>query len=175
VRRVANERLKTASDDSTALRALVAAAEAAQQWDEVKALSPRLIAAARANASDFNRVAWDTLFYRSADDKTLDAAKRAVELTQRQVRPLLHTLATIYAEIGRPVDAREILLEAVELSGGELDPEDDYILGRIAEDYGMTATAVGHYRKVPLPSNLRTATYTLAQRRISALVASSAH
>ena len=83
----------------------------------------------------------------------------------------MHTLATVLAELGRPEEARQTLLEMFEVDGIEIPRSIDwYIIGRIAEEYGERQTALAAYRKVerPDPSNPLT-TFRLAERRIRIL------
>jgi tetratricopeptide (TPR) repeat protein len=125
----------------------------------------------QAGMGDYNQLAWDALFHGKLGTQAIEDARRAVELSQRQQPAVLHTLATIYAELGRANDAREILLEAIELKG-EARPEDFYVLGRIAESYGETEAALADYRKVALNPSLPThiSPYALAQQRMNALL-----
>ena len=50
---------------------------------------------------------------------------------------LLHTAASLYAETGKSVEAREVLLQSIALRGDdEPHPNSWYVFGRIAENYG---------------------------------------
>jgi transglutaminase-like putative cysteine protease len=90
----------------------------------------------------------------------------------------LETLAVVYAELGKSSDALETLNRslAVRGGGGPFGSRDGdwYVLGRIAEHYGLADVAAGLYRKIrrpvrpggcPAAANL----YTIAQRRLKAL------
>ncbi len=88
---------------------------------------------------------------------------------------ILHTLACLYADLGRATEAREVILQAME-AGGYDEPKshDWYVFGRIAEHYGVAEAAAQAYGKVEAPEreeDLLTSTYAMAQRRLEALAA----
>jgi len=86
---------------------------------------------------------------------------------------ILHTLACLYAEIGKTKEARDLLLRGMD----ELrldEPNDDYwyVFGRIAEQYGEREIAIADYRKLEKPKQalaIPTSTYRLAQMRLKAM------
>jgi hypothetical protein len=82
----------------------------------------------------------------------------------------LHTLAAVHAERGEPAKALEALEQSIDLREGKPRSDDWYVLGRIAEAYGLADAAIPLYRKVA-PPNVNTAVspYALAQRRLKAL------
>jgi hypothetical protein len=84
----------------------------------------------------------------------------------------LNTLAAVYAGLGRPAEAREILLRSL----GEARPlggADWFVVGRIAEGWGLGDAARAAYARVkpepvdgaPDPTDAR----ILAERRLAAL------
>jgi len=76
-------------------------------------------------------------------------------------------LAAVYAELGKTPDALENLRRAVQFRGERIDDGDWYVLGRIAEQYGLNDLAAGLYRKVPQKSLAAgDDAYTAAQRRL---------
>jgi hypothetical protein len=86
----------------------------------------------------------------------------------------LETLAVVYAELGKASDAIEAVSRALALRDasarfGARDA-DWYLLGRIAEHYGLEDVAAGLYRRLSRPAQPAADDfYTLAQRRLKAL------
>jgi tetratricopeptide (TPR) repeat protein len=120
---------------------------------------------------DFNQLAWIALCRGDVGDATLAAARRAVELGNRRHGSSLHTLAAVLAERDAPEEAFQILLELFEMRGEATPTSADwYVLGRIAEGYGVPEAAVAAYARVEKPrmADLMS-TWTLADRRASKL------
>ena len=122
----------------------------------VKTLSPIL-----------NNLAWAAVASGNVDQQALDDALSAVKRTKQENAACLHTLATVYAELGKTPEALENLRRAVEIRGERTDEADWYVLGRIAEHYGLGEVAAGLYRKVTTKQALAADdVYALAQRRL---------
>jgi tetratricopeptide (TPR) repeat protein len=174
LKKAARERLELLPDDPWALRALAILARVQENYEEAERLHQKLVELGKAEAVDFNEHAWFSLF---ADEVTeeehLEEAQRAVLLTQNQSDAPLHTLASLYAELGRPTEALEVILQAIEVKAvEEPEPIDWYVFGRIAEQYGEKEAAVAAYRKVEAPEDeqdLPGSTYLLAQKRLALL------
>jgi hypothetical protein len=79
----------------------------------------------------------------------------------------------LYAEINEASQARDLLLQSMDLRGREEpDLEDWYVLGRIAEQFGLKDAAVEAYHKVEKPTQgrlLASSVYSLAQRRLGVI------
>lgn len=119
-----------------------------------------------APAASQNDPAWAAVIAGNVTQQTLDAA-----LAARQAKPedagCLRSLAAVYAELGKTPDALESLRRAVQLRNVRLDDGDWYILGRIAEQYGLNDVAAGLYRNVPLkPPGAGDDIHAAAQRRL---------
>jgi len=108
------------------------------------------------------------------DQRALETVQEGI--LQSQANPdgaLLHTAASLYAEAGKAVEAREVLLQSIAVNG--LDEPDSiawYVLGRIAETYDEAGAAREMYGKVTKPEDLldlSSSTYALAQRRLALL------
>jgi len=169
----AARRLERLPGDVWALRFQASAAEVAGDLERTVEIRLRMVAAGKAEWIDYNNLAWLEVIRDSVDLGTLEHAQSAVRLSQQTDGASLHTLATVFAELGEAAAAREVILEAMAVNG-TADPasEDWYVLGRIAEHYGVAAAAVEAYRKVEPPAEERTAgisTRFLAQRRLAAL------
>jgi tetratricopeptide (TPR) repeat protein len=131
----------------------------------------------KANANDLNSAAWYALFFKDIDNTDLDIAQRAVEKSPKDA-DYLHTLACLYATIGKVKEARDLALRAMEMRALE-SPDGNYwyTFARIAEQYGERDTAIEMYRKVTKPeldARLADSTYRLAQDRLKALNAGTA-
>ncbi len=125
----------------------------------VKTLSPVL-----------NNLAWAAVASGNVNQQALDDALSAVKRTKQENAACLHTLATVYAELGKTSEALENLRRAVEIRGERTEEADWYVLGRIAEQYGLDEVAAGLYRKVPArPALAADDVYVLAQRRLKKL------
>jgi hypothetical protein len=87
-------------------------------------------------------------------------------------------LACAYAEVGKTREAHDALLQT--MSAMRLEEPNGliwYIVGRIAEQYGLNDAAASAYRKVGEPDSklaLPLSTYSLAQRRLKGLGATTA-
>ena len=101
------------------------------------------------------------------NQQALDDAISAVKGTQQASAICLHTLAAVYAELGKTSEALENLRRAVAIRGERIDEADWYVLGRIAEQYGLGEVAAGLYRKVLTKKAAATDdVYALAQKRL---------
>jgi len=163
--------LQTKPDDDEVLFQLHNILLAKDQLGQALDLLGKGLATGRKSDLFHNNIAWTMLYLPTVDERALEHARQAVSLTQRRRSDSLHTLATVLAELGRPEEARQTLLEMFEVDGIEIPRSIDwYIIGRIAEEYGERQTALAAYRKVerPDPSNPLT-TFRLAERRIRIL------
>jgi hypothetical protein len=78
--------------------------------------------------------------------------------------------AALFAETGRSVEARTALLQEID-NNHRADLEDAhwYILGRIAENYGVDDFALANYKKVGKDDGGGASVTELAQRRLAKL------
>lgn len=142
-------------------------------FDKVDEIFNEQVRKNRGTAYLYNSVAWMDLFKPSQDSKGLEYARTAVNLSESRSMAILHTLASQYAAAGRCKEARNTLDEVIRLSGVDEPSSDDwYVLGRIAEEYGMMDSAMKYYQKVDKPeieSEKYNSAYVLAQRRLQLL------
>ena len=121
---------------------------------------------------DFNQAAWLSLFFNRVNGPDVDTALRASELRPNSP-PILHTLGTVYAEIGKEKEAYGLMLQVmVAWDKDQPSPDVWYVLGRIAEQYGERDIALADYAKVPEPKDVSTkamASYVLAKNRVAFL------
>ena len=127
----------------------------------------------RASTEDLNSFAWSALFLPSVPSDAVEAAERGNTITQNQQFPILHTLACLYAETGKTVEARNLLIKALDSSRiGEPNSALWYGFGRLAELYGQYDAALDDYKRVETPEiDDAFATYNLTQHRVQALKA----
>ena len=116
--------------------------------------------------AQWNNLAWAAVVSGKVNQNALDDALSAVKATKQENANCLHTLATLYAELGKTPEALENLRRAVELRGERIEGEDWYVLGRIAEDYGLDEVAAGLYRKVPARHAAANDLHVLAEGRL---------
>ncbi len=168
--RVTASRLKEDPTDSISINILINYYFSQMNFSKVDEIFSEQLKANRETARLYNAVAWMDLFKPSSDKKGLEYARKAVNLSNGRSEAILHTLASQYAEAGRCREARNTLDEVIRLSGNDDPSSDDwYVLGRIAEEYGMMDSAVEYYEKVEKPElevDLYNSAYVLARRRL---------
>ncbi len=172
-RRLAEDRLKRLPDDLTATRLLANVAGRTGDFESAENLYGRLATTGKAEAPDLNNLAWLALFRGGVSEAAIERAQRAVMLTRQGSAADLHTLAALYAETGKTAEARELILKEMQMNGSEEPrPEDWYVFGRIAEQYGVREAALLDYARVTPPdpdADVLQSTYALAQKRLAAL------
>jgi len=119
----------------------------------------------------FNNAAWYALVLGRVDEEALRWAQEAAQRGDYQDRFILHTLASIYAELGRPQEAYRVLLQGMEATQEPPDFADWYVLGRLAEQYGLPEAARRYYERARSLDSERTAysIWALAGRRLAEL------
>lgn len=173
---VAEARLARRADDPLAHRALY---QVALLGGDHAAARRHLAAAAGSGQrpNDFNELAWLAVLAGQPGDEAVDQALRAVQGASAGADSYapLHTLATVLAELDRPLEAKDVILQALDVTSPAEPASDDwYVLGRIAESYGETDAARAAYARVEPPEDERwvpASSWSLAQRRLAALAA----
>jgi transglutaminase-like putative cysteine protease/predicted Zn-dependent protease len=173
VRVLAGRRLQRSADDLWALRLLADADLRAGNLDQAEARLRQIVKSGKATANDYNEIAWLLLERGRVDDETLDFGQRAATLSEYRQPSYLHTLASLYAEKGRTAEAYRILVQSIDARAKETaGPDDWYVFGRLAEQYGLPDVARKYYKKVPPPKSPDgepMSTHALATRRLAAL------
>lgn len=171
----ARERLARRPDDAMAQALLAGALLSSGDFRGHAAHVRALEARGRAEAGDYNNAAWGALFVGPVTDAVLADAQRAATMTQYGNYAYLNTLAAVYAEADRGPEAYQAFLKSLEPVGErkELTSSDWYVVGRIAESYGLTRTARDAYAKVKPGKDGEeagpTSAVRLVQRRLAAL------
>ncbi len=167
LQRLAEERIEADGDHVLARQVL---AEQHLQRDELEPAFEHLAAigagpgtnSERANA--FNSWAWAKLFRRPVDPDALRLAQKSAELENYQSYAILHTLAMVYAELDRPLEAHRVLQQAITLRGTpELQDDDLLVVGRIAQSYGLEEVARQTYERLEPGEPDSTGSWQLAQ------------
>ncbi len=168
---LARERLSEDEEDGTAIDMLINMYFSRLDFNSVDRIFENLKSKNQLSARLYNAVAWMYLFEPVVDERALEYARQAVNMSNNANTAILHTLAALYAEFGRCEEARNTLDRVMKLSGSiEPSSDDWYVLGRIAEEYGMTESALYYYGKVEKPGpgmGRYDSSYVLAERRLS--------
>jgi len=173
VHALAGRRLQRSADDPWALRLLAQEAEHAGDLSEAETRRRQIVQSGRATADDFNSLAWLLLERGQVGDEALELGQRAVTLSDYEQPVYLHTLAALYAEMGRTAEAYRIIVQSIGAQPDETPgPNDWYVFGRLAEHYGLPDVARKYYKRVPPPKSPGEepmSTHSLALRRLAAL------
>ena len=170
--RLAADRLKRIPGDVDAMRSQVWGAESREDYVKAHALGQKIIDEGKAEPRDLNRIAWDSLFIGKVEASEIENALKAAQLSNN-APGILHTLGSLYAEVGKTKEAREVLIQAMDaLNLDEPDADYWYAFGRIAEQYGESDVAIADYVRVTKPKTataVPSSSYHLAQVRLQAL------
>lgn len=163
-------RLAKNPNDLVATRLLADAAEVEGDITRSMTLTRALVDRGKGEAHDWNRLAWDQLFEAPIPQRALADASRASEMAEHSDRAILHTLASVYAELERPAEAYRVLLQSIEAGDHKAETSDWYVFGRMAETYGLPDQARAYYSRVE-KSDLfvKISSFALAQKRLAAL------
>lgn len=171
---VARERLEESPEDLAALRLLATFTAARGDHDAARAFLQQIIDSGQATSLDHNNRAWYDLTAGRVDEASREQAEQAVLLSGQTNAAELHTMAAVYAEMGRLTEARDLLHQAIGAPDSPgIQHHDWFVFGRIAEHLGYLDEAAAAYRRVEPPENevitLTTSTYSLAQKRLAAM------
>lgn len=143
-------RLDRKPEDAWGLRFLARARAVGGRYSEALGFLDRIRATGKSLPQDLNLIAWLSVFVNTVDDVALEQAQNAV--TKKQSRATLHTLATVYASLDRPNEAYTTLKQVVEAGEHKrIETDDWYVLGRMAETYGLSSLAKELYGRIPEP------------------------
>ncbi len=150
------------------LRRLASARIAQRRFQAARKINRDLIQSGKANVHVYSNQAWLGLFI-GVQAEDLDHALKAVQM--KRSASSLHTLACVYADLGRIDEARRTLKQLMDYRKDHvLIPVDWYIVGRMVEQLALPQVARDAYGKVKKPeSPWPTSTYALAQSRLKAL------
>ncbi len=173
LRKAAEQRLASMPDDPDAIRSLATLVGMGKAPERKEWSLQRVIDLGKAEGYDYNNLAWHNLVLGESDERTIALARTAANFGGQPHPAEMHTLAALCAEAGKTTEAREIILRAMELrDSDEPRPEDWYVFGRLAEQYGVPEAAVPAYKRVARPEqdpDRIDSTWALARRRLTAI------
>jgi tetratricopeptide (TPR) repeat protein len=170
-------RLEKHADEPDYTRSAAELARYRGQFGRDRELMKALMDNGKAGEQDLNVYAWDALYASGAiDPDAIEAARRANDLTKNSNFPMLHTLACLYAVMGKTAEARDLLLKAMDAASLEEPNSDIWLgLGLIAEQYGEADAARAMYGRVEKQNpDGPNSEYVLAQQRLAALAGGAA-
>jgi tetratricopeptide (TPR) repeat protein len=167
---IAKERLARLPKDADAMRAMAHICAKKGDYEAAVMWSRRTVDEITPISSDYNMTAWMSLFLGKGLDRGIDDARRATADESQRDYAGLHTLAALYAESGKSVEARQAILKGMDKRGTD-DPRSDdwFVLGRIAENYGVRDAALAAYKRVEKGELTGISTWELTQKRIAAM------
>jgi tetratricopeptide (TPR) repeat protein len=158
--------------DGTAKRALVRALNGQKRYADALAVLAPEVQEGKADASHLNLYAWQALRADTVDSTSVKAAEDAFREYQWRDFSSGHTLACLYANQGRVVDARRVLLQLLE-DHPAVDPLSGniwLIRGLLAESLGETSAAVRAYRQIDRQDHDRSdSAHAIAATRLARL------
>lgn len=169
---LARSMLRKNQDDLEAMRALVFNSQAKSDYEAARSRGLDIEKTGKAEGSDLNGIAWNSLFTGKTDATDLEFARKATQMLQNSPG-IMHTLGCVYAAAGKTQEAREVLIQAMDALSLD-EPNDDYwyAFGRIAEQYGLTDVAIADYKRIEKPAEMpqiSSSSWLLAQNRLTAL------
>ena len=167
---ITKERLERMPKDAAGMRQMALIFSKKGDYDSAVTWSRRLVDDIEPTNHDYNEAAWIALFRGKELDRAIDDARRATADENSADGNMLHTLAALYAESGKSVEARQALLKSIDARNRE-DPQsaDWYVLGRIAENYGVRDAAVSAYKRVEKGEVDGLSTWELVQKRMAVM------
>ena len=172
---LAKARLERLPDDRDAVHALASIAAETLDYAAAQQYAMRVVDDLRPKRNDFTLAAWLSLFTGKEMERAIEhaqyaAQQKASDDDKGDDLDSQLTLAALYAETGKSVEARTALLQAIDAENRALREHDWYVLGRIAENYGVDDFAIAAYRKVGT-ENGRATVAELAAKRLQGLTA----
>ena len=167
---IAKERLARLPKDEYAMRAMARIYAGKGDYDTAVTWARRTVDEVNPTISDYNEAAWMALFAGKGLDRAIDDARRATADEGHAGYSTLHTLAALYAESGKSVEARQTLLQGMDRKATDEPGSDDwFVLGRIAENYGVRDAALAAYKRVEKGELTGTSTWELTQKRLATI------
>jgi len=170
--RLVQARMREYPDELAYVRSSARLAAYRGQFGKSREIIKGIIDKGQASQDDQNLYAWFALLLpESIEEKTIEVAQRANELSKNSNFAILHTLACIDAQAGRTSQARDLLLKAMDVQHLE-EPNSEVWFGfaLIAEQYGVLDAAEKMYSRVEKPKVEYPGTsYVIAQQHLARL------
>jgi tetratricopeptide (TPR) repeat protein len=164
---LAKDRLTRLPKDREALNALSNDSAQKGDYETASTWARKIVNDLTPTSGDYNNAAWLALFRGKDFDQAIEDARRA---SSNDSPSALHTLAALYAETGKSTEARQALLKSIEKRTSDQPTSVDwFVLGRIAENYGVSDAAAVAYKKVKKEDTTGMSTWELTQKRIAQL------
>jgi tetratricopeptide (TPR) repeat protein len=165
----ANDRLKRLPKDRDAMHALSSIAAYRGDFDAAERWARRPVDELTPNASDYNHAAWVALFVGKELEQAIEDARHATSGDDANSGSL-HTLAALYAETGRNTEALQALFQSLDTRANDQPISADwFVLGRVAENYGVADAALAAYQRVEKTDGEVLSSWDLTQRRMKGL------
>jgi tetratricopeptide (TPR) repeat protein len=113
---LAKKRLAKKPKDDEALRALSSNAAKAGDYPAAAKYAEQIVDELSPTQNDYNNAAWFELFVGNVTH-AMENARRATAEESQTSAAALHTLATLYAETGKNIEARDALLRTLDTDG----------------------------------------------------------
>ena len=159
-------------DDHGLLFARAMISLTSEPWPVAHGWVDKLLACPAVTPSELNGVAWTVLFRAPTPDAAQPIASRIEQTSTTLPAPVANTLAAIEADNGQPYRAWTYLQQSLDTHpDAQPNAADWYVIGRIAESYGLRDEAIAAYRRVAREdAGLGSPTgYDFAQRRLAVL------
>lgn len=167
---IAKARMAKLPKDEHAMRAMISISAKKGDYAAAESWARRVVDETTPTSNDYNEAAWVALFRGTELDRAIDDARRATSDEKSAAAGALNTLAALYAESGKTVEARQALMKAIDRRHTEEPSGDDwFVLGRIAETYGVRDAAIAAYKRVQKGDDSGMDTWELARRRMTVL------
>lgn len=148
-RTMLDARLAKKPGDVTLLRQKEHMLTIAGDYAGARATCKQVLESGKEKSNDYNSYAWSGLFDNTLSPEIVQAAQKANMMSQNKSFADLHTLASIYAAMGKTTEARQVLKQTME-AGNLSQPNSPvwYVLGVIYEQYGLRDAAIHAYQQV---------------------------
>jgi tetratricopeptide (TPR) repeat protein len=166
---------KNLAKHPTSRELLLMKAEVAQaqgDWASARHTLRSVLDGGEAVGVDFNNYAWNALFQNKVDDEAIQAGQQSTTLSKNSQFSDLHTLACLYAALGRTTEARQLLIQAMNAANlAEPNSASWFVIGAIDEQYGANDAAIAAYKRVEKPEGPINPvdTWVLAQSHLKGL------
>ena len=170
-RKFVEDRLSKDPMSAANLRAQYGLSQRQEDYESAVDAMRKVTHTAKVTATDWNNLAWVSLFANDTGTAVLEAASTANRLTQGRNAADLHTLGCVKALQGDTAGARKALYQYIDLSG-TLNDAGRMLLGLITEQLGLPDVARENYEKLTRPKfGVGGSSYALAQKRLAAMKA----
>lgn len=149
------ERAKLIPEDRVGSRIRASMYAMRGDFPKARADLKALIDSPKGTPSDSNLLTWLTLFDGSTSEDDISAARKAVSASQNDAA-LIHTLAVLDADRAHISEARQYLLQWIQLQSLEVpDAQSWLVVGRMADRLGLNSAAAAAYKRVVSPDPFR--------------------